>query len=181
MTNDYMANVMLSGPLMADGSQNISLTPLHCFVGRHSAASAISRYISDAHYTLYRVSEPSQVTSSEGAVRLINPLPLRPLRIITYMGPPALGEIYPPDAAEVVEGLRKDSKTVQTLLMTNDPIIINELEPEEVSIVVDLDRGTGGGPTYRVTPISQTRNFADRIKAYKLGELWINYLHELGE
>ena len=71
----------------------------------------------------------------------------------------------------------------QKILKRTAPLVaeINELEPEEVSIVVDLDRGTGGGPTYRVTPISQTRNFADRIKAYKLGELWINYLHELGE
>jgi len=53
---------------------------------------------------------------------------------------------------------------------THSPFVVNELEPDEVSIVTrSVDIGT------IVTPINATPGFEARYKTYALGELWLSY------
>lgn len=78
--------------------------------------------------------------------------------------------LHPSRIAEVMRILREVSRTTQVLLATHSPLVINELQPDEVSVVTRApDEGT------RITPIAQTHNFAKRSSVYALGELWLSY------
>lgn len=55
-------------------------------------------------------------------------------------------------------------------MATHSPLVVNELRPEEVSVVTrDPEQGT------KVTRIDATPNFAARSSVYALGELWLSY------
>ncbi len=96
---------------------------------------------------------------------------------IPYLGPAAVilveepeNGLHPARIAEVVRILREVSKTTQVLLATHSPLVINEMKPEEVSVVTrPPEKGT------QVTRIDRTPDFEDRAKVYALGELWISY------
>lgn len=78
--------------------------------------------------------------------------------------------LHPARIREVVRVLRELSKTTQVILATHSPLVVNELENDEVSIVTrDPETGT------QVVPIASTPNFEARSKVYKLGELWLAY------
>jgi predicted ATPase len=78
--------------------------------------------------------------------------------------------LHPARVAEVVRVLRDASQHTQILLATHSPLVVNELQPDEVTIITRTpERGT------IATPMTQTRNFAKRSKAYALGELWLSY------
>ena len=80
--------------------------------------------------------------------------------------------LHPARIADIVGMLRTVTETqpVQIVMATHSPLIINELQPDEVTIVTRTpEDGT------RVTPIAATKNFADRAKVYALGELWLSY------
>ena len=78
--------------------------------------------------------------------------------------------LHPSRISEVVALLRHVSKTAQVIIATHSPLVINELQPEEISIVTrPPDKGT------QVTPMTATKNFAQRSKVYALGELWLSY------
>jgi predicted ATPase len=66
--------------------------------------------------------------------------------------------------------LREVSKTRQVVMATHSPLVVNELQPEEVTLVTRTEsEGT------RFTPITETTNFAQRAKTYALGELWLSF------
>ena len=80
--------------------------------------------------------------------------------------------LHPARIAEVVRILRaivEDTGT-QVILATHSPLVVNELRPEEVSVVTRYE-ATGT----QVTRIHETPDFAERAKVYALGELWIAY------
>jgi predicted ATPase len=78
--------------------------------------------------------------------------------------------LHPSRIAEVMRVLRDVSKRTQIIVATHSPLVINELRPEEVTIVTrTAERGT------ICTPMTQTKNFAERSKVYALGELWLSY------
>jgi len=78
--------------------------------------------------------------------------------------------LHPARIAEVMKVLRDVSKRTQIILATHSPLVINELQPEEVTIVTRTpERGT------ICTPMVETKNFAERSKVYALGELWLSY------
>ncbi len=79
--------------------------------------------------------------------------------------------LHPARVAEVIGMLRELTKRgIQVILTTHSPLVINELQPDEVSIVTRTEaEGT------KVTPIAATPNFAERAKVYALGELWLSY------
>jgi len=67
-----------------------------------------------------------------------------------------------------MEILRKISETAQVVIATHSPLVINEMKPEEVTVVTRtsgdklcIDQGDPG--------------FVDRSKVYALGELWLSY------
>lgn len=80
--------------------------------------------------------------------------------------------LHPARIRDVVQLLRRLSeKGVQIILTTHSPLVINELEPEEVTVVTrpSLEEGT------RLTPLRETPNFKQRSSVYSLGELWLSY------
>jgi ABC-type uncharacterized transport system ATPase subunit len=78
--------------------------------------------------------------------------------------------LHPARIREVMHVLREISKATQVLIATHSPLVVNELQPEEVTVLTRKpDEGTKG------RLIKDTPNFAERSKVYALGELWVSY------
>jgi predicted ATPase len=78
--------------------------------------------------------------------------------------------LHPSRIAEVMKVLRDVSKRTQIIVATHSPLVINELQPEEVTIITrTAERGT------ICTPMLATKNFAERSQVYALGELWLSF------
>jgi predicted ATPase len=80
--------------------------------------------------------------------------------------------LHPARIAEVVRILRAivEEKGTQVIMATHSPLVVNALQPDEVSVVTrTAEEGT------RVKRIKDTPDFAERSKIYALGELWIAY------
>jgi predicted ATPase len=80
--------------------------------------------------------------------------------------------LHPSRIHDVVRGLREfgESSGTQVLMATHSPLVVNELKPDEVSVVTrDPKRGT------QVRLMKDTPNFERRAKAAELGELWLSY------
>ena len=78
--------------------------------------------------------------------------------------------LHPTRIAEVLRILRAISEKTQVILATHSPLVINEMQPEEVTVVTrSREHGT------KATLMKDTANFAVRWKAYALGELWLSY------
>jgi predicted ATPase len=78
--------------------------------------------------------------------------------------------LHPSRIADVMRVLRDVSNTSQIIVATHHPLVINELQPDEVTLITRTpERGT------IATPLSRTKNFEQRAKVYALGELWLNY------
>lgn len=97
--------------------------------------------------------------------------------VIEYLAPQAIilieepeNGLHPARIREVMKVLREVSKRTQIILATHSPLVINELAPEEVTIVTRTpERGT------ICTSMARTKNFEQRSKIYALGELWLSY------
>src|SRR5262249_820210 len=78
--------------------------------------------------------------------------------------------LHPSRIGDVMRVLREVSKTSQIVLATHHPLVINELQSDEVTILtLTPERGA------IATTVSHTKNFEQRSKVYVLGELWLNY------
>jgi predicted ATPase len=81
--------------------------------------------------------------------------------------------LHPARIAEVIGMLRGqvDLTGVQVLIATHSPLVLNELKPEEVTVLTrsSVVEGT------KATPINATPNFERRASVYSLGELWLAY------
>lgn len=82
--------------------------------------------------------------------------------------------LHPSRIAEVVQTIKhvvaSSEGRVQVVMATHSPLVVNELAPEEVTLVTrHVTSGTN------VTPMRETKNFAERSKVYALGELWLSY------
>lgn len=80
--------------------------------------------------------------------------------------------LHPARIGEVMRILRAivDEGHTQVVMATHSPLVVNELRPEEVSVVTrKVEEGT------RVKRIKDTPDFEERAKVYALGELWIAY------
>ncbi|MFT3769199.1 MAG: ATP-binding protein [Minicystis sp.] len=78
--------------------------------------------------------------------------------------------LHPARIAEVMRVLRAISDKTQVILATHSPLVINELQPEEVTVVTrSKEQGT------KATLLKDTPNFEERSKVYALGELWLSY------
>jgi len=96
---------------------------------------------------------------------------------IRYLSPGAVllieepeNGLHPARIVEVMQVLREISKTTQILLATHSPLVINEMQPEEVSVVTrNPETGT------KITPMKETAHFEKRSSVYALGELWLSF------
>jgi predicted ATPase len=78
--------------------------------------------------------------------------------------------LHPSRIAEVMQVLRAVSSRVQVILATHSPLVINELQPEEVTILTrDPTAGT------RAKRMDRTSHFQQRKRVYALGELWLSF------
>lgn len=78
--------------------------------------------------------------------------------------------LHPSRIHDVVRVLRAIANKTQVVIATHSPLVINELEPDEVTVLTrDPDQGT------QARPIKETPNFEERSKVYALGELWVSY------
>lgn len=78
--------------------------------------------------------------------------------------------LHPARIREVMRILREVSKTTQVVLATHSPLVVNELEGHEVTLLTrTVEKGT------RATLLRDTPNFAERKKVFALGELWVSY------
>ncbi len=78
--------------------------------------------------------------------------------------------LHPARIREVLTVLRDASSRTQIVLATHSPLVVNEMNPDEVTVVTRRgDTGT------RCTPIRETRHFDKRSQVYALGELWVSY------
>ncbi len=78
--------------------------------------------------------------------------------------------LHPARIKEIMVILREISKTTQVVVATHSPLVINELEEEEVSVVWRTrEEGT------KVIRLKDTEDFELRSKTYLLGELWLSY------
>lgn len=77
---------------------------------------------------------------------------------------------HPARIKDVMAVLRAVSQTTQVILTTHSPLVINEMLPDEVSVV-----WRDAACTTRAMPIAKTPNFEERSKVYALGELWLSY------
>lgn len=74
------------------------------------------------------------------------------------------------DVMRLLRDLTESPQPTQVLIATHSPLVVNELRPDEVSVVTRTpEHGT------RVTPIKETKNFEQRAGVYALGELWLSY------
>jgi predicted ATPase len=66
--------------------------------------------------------------------------------------------------------LREISETTQVILATHSPLVINELEGDEVTILTRTpEHGT------KACLLKDTFNYEERSKIYANGELWLSY------
>lgn len=78
--------------------------------------------------------------------------------------------LHPARIAEVMRILREISKTTQVIIATHSPLVVNELRPDEVTVVTRTrEHGT------KATLMKDTADFDERFKVYALGELWLSY------
>jgi hypothetical protein len=71
--------------------------------------------------------------------------------------------LHPSRVHDVMNILKEISKTTQVVIATHSPLVINELQPDEVTVVTrDATKGT------QLTPIKDTPRFEERSKVYAL-------------
>jgi energy-coupling factor transporter ATP-binding protein EcfA2 len=78
--------------------------------------------------------------------------------------------LHPARIKEVMQILRSISESTQVIMATHSPLVINEMEGNEVTVVTrHKSKGT------KATRMDKTPNFEERSKIYALGELWVSY------
>jgi predicted ATPase len=79
--------------------------------------------------------------------------------------------LHPARIGEIVRILRAIvEEGTQVVMATHSPLVVNELEPDEVTVVTRTEsEGT------RLTLMKDTANFAKRSSVYALGELWLSF------
>lgn len=77
--------------------------------------------------------------------------------------------VYPNKAGGMVEQARKRSAELWCLFFTNDPLIINYMDPEEVTLACRENE------KLILTNFSDLPGIEDAMKVYNLGEFWLSY------
>jgi predicted ATPase len=78
--------------------------------------------------------------------------------------------LHPARIAEVMTTLREISKTSQVIIATHSPLVVNELQGHEVSVVTrPPDKGT------QAILLKDVPGFEDAAPVYQPGEFWVSY------
>ena len=128
------------------GDQDWKVTPFHCVVGP----------ILQLHW------EKLQAVWSSWDGRYWNGRSMS-----VYLERPPF--VYVHEWRREVESLRKLYEGDNFLFFTNNPLVVNEMQPEEVTLAC-IDNGK-----LVLTNFRDIAGFEDRSKVYALGELWLFY------
>lgn len=79
--------------------------------------------------------------------------------------------LHPARIQQVMGLLRDLSKTTQVILSTHSPLVVNELQGHEVSVLTRESAVEGT----QVRLLKDTPRFEERSQIYSLGELWVSY------
>lgn len=78
--------------------------------------------------------------------------------------------LHPARIREVMTVLKEISQKVQVVLATHSPLVVNELDGDQVTVLTrSIEEGT------KATRLSDTPDFSERSRVYALGELWVSY------
>ena len=78
--------------------------------------------------------------------------------------------LHPARISEVMRSLREISKTSQVVIATHSPLVVNELQGNEISVVTrDSQSGT------KAVLLQDVPGFEDAAKVYRPGEFWVSY------
>jgi energy-coupling factor transporter ATP-binding protein EcfA2 len=93
---------------------------------------------------------------------------VEPTRLILIEEPE--NGLHPARIAEIMRVLRELSTATRIVLATHSPLVVNELQADEVTIITrDAERGT------QARLLKETVNYAERSKVMSNGELWLAY------
>ncbi|MBS2022540.1 MAG: ATP-binding protein [Deltaproteobacteria bacterium] len=128
--------------------------------------------------TLFDGTEVPATQMSEGMLYFLGYAALRHLQgaSVLLIEEPETG-LHPSRIAEIMGILREISTSgSQVIIATHSPLVVNELKPEEVTVVTrDRERGT------IATALKSTPRFDERSQIYALGELWLSYANGADE
>ena len=81
--------------------------------------------------------------------------------------------LHPARISEIIRLLRAfaERTDTQVFMATHSPLVLNELSPDEISVVTRPNLETGSV----VTPLRATPHFERRSQVYSSGELWLAY------
>ncbi|HEX7499012.1 MAG TPA: ATP-binding protein [Polyangia bacterium] len=84
--------------------------------------------------------------------------------------------LHPSRIRDVMNILKEISKTTQVIVATHSPLVVNELNGDEVTVVTrDAEHGT------KARRLTATADYEVRSKVYLPGELWLNYANGVDE
>jgi predicted ATPase len=105
--------------------------------------------------------------------------------LLYYLGFAALGHVadsrlflveepenglHPARVAEVMTALREISKTNQVIIATHSPLVVNELQGDEVTVVTrEPETGT------QAILLNKVPHYEESTKVYEPGEFWLSY------
>lgn len=84
-----------------------------------------------------------------------------------------LDSVYPGHVAAEFEATCKRYSGVNIVILTNNPLVINGMKPENVLLT-----RYGINEQIEAIRLCDTVNFAERIRTYQPGELWLSYCGE---
>lgn len=79
--------------------------------------------------------------------------------------------LHPARIQQVMALLREMSKSTQVILSTHSPLVVNEMQGNEVSVLTRESTVEGT----QIRRLNETPRFEERSKVYSLGELWVSY------
>jgi len=78
--------------------------------------------------------------------------------------------LHPAGIAEIVKILREISERTQVIIATHSPLVVNELQGSEVSVITrNAESGT------QAVLLKDVPGFDDAMKVYQPGEFWVSY------
>ena len=102
---------------------------------------------------------------------------------LPYLAPPSIllveepeNGLHPSRIRDVMNILREISKTTQVIIATHSPLVVNELNYNEVTVVTrEIEKGT------QARKLTDAEDFKVRSEEFLPGELWLNYANGVDE
>ncbi len=144
---------------------------------RRLGLSVVGDSLKELHVDLVGGQRVTAARFSEGLLYwlVFATLPSTVSDAIVLLDEPETG-LHPARVADLVKVLRHVSERTQVLIATHSPLLVNELRPEEVSVVT---RTNEAGTVVR--RFSDVPDVTRMLETFSLGELWLAYANGIDE